>query len=62
MHALEVIIAKNAEAAGRAEAHAANDGDVERATKILRTAIFSCESPEQIEAYGRGYLRGRQEG
>ena len=60
MHALEVIIAKNAEAAGRAEAHARNDGDERKADGILFASFIT--DAQTIEVYERGYHRGRQEG
>jgi hypothetical protein len=63
MRSLEVIIAKNAEAAGRAEAHARNDGDINKAQQILGAHLAeSAQTIEDCDNYERGYRRGRQEG
>jgi hypothetical protein len=62
MRSLEVIIAKNSEAAGRAEAHARNDGDTKLVGKILAAHFNEDTDREVVEAYERGYKRGRQEG
>lgn len=64
MHCLEVIVKRNAEAAGREAAHAANDGDAD-----LHIAINHADEALADEAvapdwhgYFRGFYRGRQEG
>lgn len=55
MHALEVIIRRNEEAAGREAAHADNNGKYEKATAILAAT-------EVDDAFVEGYTRGRAEG
>ena len=59
MHCLEVIIKRNAEAAGREAAHARNDGNWKKSHDIDMVSLAEDKSGEQ-EAYGRGYRRGRQ--
>ena len=62
MHALEVIIARNLEAAGREAAHAYLDGDRDTLTRI-RNARDVDVTPfgEKWAAYWRGYTRGLRE-
>jgi len=63
MHSLEVIISKNAKAAGREAGHAVNDGDHETAKKIAAAAL---EDEIVLVNYSKtflaGYWRGRKEG
>lgn len=56
MHALEVIVRRNDEAAGRAEAEAVNRGDIAQADKILKASTE--EGPLSL-AYALAYLRER---
>jgi hypothetical protein len=60
MHGLDIIIRRNAEAAGREEAHARNDGDIGTADAILTASLT--DGAKAVESYERGYSRGRQEG
>ena len=64
MHGLDIIIRRNAEAAGREAAHADNDGNDELASKIHNTVCEETGDPDSPEwtAFGRGYLGGRNEG
>lgn len=71
MHALEVIIVRNARAAGREAAHAVNDGDHEKARAIAAHFTPLLNPPpdpgylrkraERL-AFIRAYGRGRREG
>ena len=59
MHSLEVIIARNLEATGRAAAHAYRDGDWDTALRLQRAR--DVETPAwgtKWTAYWRGYTRG----
>lgn len=59
MHGLDIIIRRNAEAAGREAGHAANDVGV---TDALIDNKFYEVSERDLPAWWRGYVRGRQEG
>jgi DNA-binding IclR family transcriptional regulator len=62
MHALEVIIVRNAEAAGRALGHAANDSDVVRCFDIEQA---HAETPWELKApnaFHEAYKKAREEG
>lgn len=61
MHSLDVIIRRNAEAAGREAAHAYNDKDNARVERIL-AAYDDEQSYEHSIHLGRAYTRARQEG
>ncbi len=61
MHALEVIIARNARAAGREAGHADNDGDEARGDRIVQAVRAEASEPEWT-AFVAGYLAGRKEG
>jgi hypothetical protein len=61
MHGLDVIIRKNAEAAGREAAHALKDGNRDLAQRI-NAADIVLDSKEACTAWLVGYRRGRQEG
>ena len=62
MHAIEIIVRKNAHAAGRAAGHAINDSDVELYNGIAATeyepVINVLGTTIAIEAYRAGKLRG----
>ncbi len=64
MHCLEVIVKRNAEAAGREAAHAANDGDADLHVAINRAdeALAGENVAPNWPAYFAGFYRGRQEG
>jgi hypothetical protein len=53
MHCLEVIVARNDQAAGREAAHAFNDGD-DRMIRIVEAGPVN-------DAFRRGYLGARKE-
>jgi len=61
MHCLEVIVKRNAEAAGRAAGHAHNDENADLVSKINRAEIER-DSDAESKAWIRGYRAGRQEG
>lgn len=58
MHCLEVIIAKNAKAAGREAAHADNDDKDQLATEIHNAD----SKPAAADWFITGYLDGRKDG
>jgi hypothetical protein len=60
MHGLSTIIRRNEEAAGREAGHAFNDGDHEKASRILDAETAN---PGRLTspAFVDGYLRGREE-
>ncbi len=63
MHCLEVIVKRNAEAAGREAAHAANDGDTEALFRLLAPDYSETSNDPNVQAaFLQGYARGRQEG
>jgi len=68
MHCLEIIVKKNAEAAGRAAAHAVNDRDAKRFNAIEAADIeHAAMLPEGLDviarnAYEAGLKRSRQAG
>ena len=70
MHCLEVIIARNAQAAGREAGHADTDGDDRLASAIHDAAVENDEikgmnfthDNEIVIDFVTGYLRGRKEG
>ena len=72
MHSLEIIIARNAHAAGREEAHAVNDGEAWRETpdpcgnrrgsKPERGIREWTRDVIASAAYFAGYRQGRTEG
>ena len=58
MHSLEIIVKRNAEAAGREAAHASNEGDFKLALAIAEAVGDDTAGG----AFVRGYARGTQEG
>jgi len=58
MHGLDIIILRNAEAAGRELAHIVNDGGSPQAIE----AIEAPKDREEYVAFVRGYRRGRVDG
>ena len=64
MHDLTLIIRRNAAAAGREAAHAANDEDLVTLVAIDRAerALARSNAPSDWEAYWDGFYHGRQEG
>lgn len=65
MHSLEVIVRRNAHAAGREEGHARNDGEHARAHRILAEGIYGIGEyvgTPGAKAYDAAYTRARQEG
>ena len=66
MHCLEVIIARNAQAAGREAGHADNDSDDRLASAIHAVADEIVMDPESNDLtytdFTTGFLRGRKEG
>jgi len=61
MHSLDVVITKNAEAAGREAGHAHNDDSIALLNRIY-SADIARDSDAEAKAWVRGYRRGRQEG
>lgn len=57
MHALEIIIRRNAEAAGREAGHAVNDNNIAHAQAILEAVDADVDLPE-IKAYFRARAEG----
>lgn len=53
MHCLEVIVARNERAAARAEGHASNDGNWQRAFDIARATPMSALTPNYVDAYSK---------
>lgn len=62
MHALEVIIVKNAEAAGRALGHAANDLDAEKCVDIENAHAELPAHQKAPLAFDAAFYRAREEG
>jgi hypothetical protein len=65
MHSLDIIIRKNAKAAGREAAHATNDGKAQRAVDIAHACadLIADDAPAYVRnAANEGFARGRQEG
>ena len=64
MHSLTTIIRRNAAAAGREAAHAANDEDLVTLVAIDRAerALTRSNSPTDWAAYYSGFYSGLQEG
>ena len=63
MHCLNVIIARNLEATGRAAAHAYRDGDHDTLQRIdnARANDVACAWGTKWAAYWRGWIRGLAE-
>jgi hypothetical protein len=61
MHCLEVIIAKNDQAAGREMGHADND-DKDREASEIQSAQHEQDGHTDNINFIAGYLRGRSEG
>ena len=61
MHGLDIIIRRNAEAAGREAGHAFNDGRLKQYLAIEQAAE---EHGNRVNdaAFSRGYVRGRKDG
>jgi hypothetical protein len=62
MHALEIIVKRNQEAAGRECGHAVNDNDHEQASRILDAETAANPGHITSPEFLAGYLRGREEG